>query len=73
MKIIAITVAMLAAFLSGFAAHKYQNPPPTYAADPDSCKFAGLKATGWSVYEKYKGGIENGGSTSFVKYECGRG
>lgn len=37
---------------------------------PDDCKQFGLKDTGWHFQAIYKGGINQGGASSFITYEC---
>ena len=63
-------VFVFVAFTAGYKTHEYRNPRPTYALQPDDCKYRGMTATGWETQEKYRGGINNGGASGPIMYEC---
>ena len=64
-------LAFFAVFLMGRLSVSVP-PPPTYAIQPSDCSYAGMKATGWSVQHMYNGGINNGGISENVEYECAK-
>ena len=44
--------------------------PPFFVFDPSECANFGKTATGWEIQHHYKGGINRGGISSAIEYEC---
>lgn len=59
-------------FLVGYSVRGWPDraPATVTALQPDDCSALGLKPTGWEFQAKYKGGINKGGVSSMITYEC---